>query len=279
MESFSENLYSEMENNLNVILHSFNDQLTFAEAAVKIIIPYIERLKVHFVNYTFRTEDEEIFFFKVIKPKFLSTLIYHNEIYRIERNRPEANPRAVRKYLNQELIKIKDFCRENEEFFKYYRTGNDCFDTVYFLRRTPDIRLSINSSYFLFDQSFSTLHDYTVAKIIANKKVENFIQQEQNTIKNPHNVLPSTNVQGLKWTGSKASLVELVYALHTEGVFNNGVSGLKEVAFFLEAIFDVNLGQYHRVFLEIRSRKNERTKFLNSLREKLLKRMEEADEF
>ena len=32
-----------------------------------------------------------------------------------------------------------------------------------------------------------------------------------------------------KWTGSKVALVELIYALHAEGVFNNGSSDLKDV--------------------------------------------------
>jgi hypothetical protein len=81
-----------------------------------------------------------------------------------------------------------------------------------------------------------------------------------------------------QWTGSKVALIELLYALHTEGVFNHGNADLKEVANIFEAAFNVDLGQYHRTFLEIRARKSERAKFLSSLKEKLLVRMEEADE-
>ncbi len=81
-----------------------------------------------------------------------------------------------------------------------------------------------------------------------------------------------------KWTGSKVALVELIYALHAEGVFNNGSSDLKDVAEFFEHTLNVDLGQFHRTFLEIRMRKSDRTKFLNSLRDSVLKRMDEADE-
>lgn len=80
------------------------------------------------------------------------------------------------------------------------------------------------------------------------------------------------------WTGSKVALIELLYALHTEGVFNNGASDLKDIAEYFENIFNIDLGQYHRAFLEIRMRKSDQTKFLNSLKEKLVKRMENTDD-
>jgi Asp-tRNA(Asn)/Glu-tRNA(Gln) amidotransferase C subunit len=80
------------------------------------------------------------------------------------------------------------------------------------------------------------------------------------------------------WTGSKVALIELLYALHTEGVFNNGTSDLKDIAEYFENVFNIDLGQYHRAFLEIRMRKSDQTKFLNALKEKLVKRMENTDE-
>ena len=81
-----------------------------------------------------------------------------------------------------------------------------------------------------------------------------------------------------KWTGSKVALVELIYALHAESVFNNGASDLKEITAFFEKALDVDLGQFHRVFLEMRMRKSDRTKFLNSLKDTLVRRMDEVDE-
>ena len=80
------------------------------------------------------------------------------------------------------------------------------------------------------------------------------------------------------WNSSKVALVELMYALHTEGVFNNGAADLKEIAEYFEHIFEIDLGQYRRVFLEIRARKSDKTKFITMLNEHLLKRMENSDE-
>ena len=80
------------------------------------------------------------------------------------------------------------------------------------------------------------------------------------------------------WTGSKVSLIEIMYALHTEGVFNNGAADLKDIAEYFEHIFEIDLGQYRRAFLEIRARKSDKTKFIATLNEALLKRMENSDE-
>jgi hypothetical protein len=73
-------------------------------------------------------------------------------------------------------------------------------------------------------------------------------------------------------------LIEILYAFHTKGVFNNGAAELKEIASYLEEIFQIDLGQYRRTFLEIRDRKSDKTKFISSLVEELMKRMEDTDE-
>ena len=82
----------------------------------------------------------------------------------------------------------------------------------------------------------------------------------------------------LIWTSSKVALTELIYALHSEGVFNNGAADLKDIAENFEHIFEIDLGQYRRTFLEIRARKNDKTKFITTLNDALLKRMENSDE-
>ncbi|NUY81885.1 RteC domain-containing protein [Flavobacterium sp. MAH-1] len=278
MDAFSDSLYAEMEGRLTVIRTAYTEPLPFAEQAIKAIIPFIERLKVFFINHAFRDEYEEIRFFKVTKPRFLSVLIYYNEVYTIESNKPVGGDRAMRKFLMRELAKLRRFCRENREFCKYYRTGNDCFDSIYFLRRAPDVRLSLDSAYFLFDPAFSTMQDHKVARLLANDALEVYLKESMEKLGQKQRSESLKPDRVLKWTASKAALVELIYALHTEGAFNNGASDLKDVASFLEAVFGTELGQYHRVFLEIRNRKNERTKFLDALRDKLVRRMEQADE-
>src|SRR5690606_29215970 len=153
-------------------------------------------------------------------------------------------------------------------------------DHKYFLRSKFDIKMSLSSYYFEADTSFSTSHDFKVAKILANDLIQLYLENKLVMIENKDNCEKSQRKQMLKmiWTSPRVALIELVYALHTGGVFNNGAAEINDVAEYFEYIFETDLGQYRRRFLEIRTRKADRVKFLTSLNKKLLKRMEDADE-
>lgn len=88
----------------------------------------------------------------------------------------------------------------------------------------------------------------------------------------------SSDSSQLKWTESKAALVELIYALYSSDSINKGRAEIKEITKLFEILFNVQLGDVYHTFLEVRSRKIERTKFLDYLKESLIRRMEEADE-
>ncbi len=82
----------------------------------------------------------------------------------------------------------------------------------------------------------------------------------------------------LFWTGSKTDLVELLYALHASEFINGGTVDIKEMASHFEHFYNVDLGNYYHTFIEIRSRKTSRTRFLDRLIELLQQRMEALDE-
>ncbi len=280
MKLFSESLLSELESHLKVIHSQTEEPIQYAEQAIKMLISILEKLKTAFLNHQFENKLQEIDFFRNVKPQFAAKLIYYNDIYNIESNKPFGSKKALRKYYKAELTKLEIYFTENLDFYKYYRTGNRNLDNKYFIRGKHDVRHTLDSFYFQADQRFSTSHDYKVARILANDTIKIYLETEISKLENkedPNTVAtPFRKIQ--KWTGSKVALVELIYALHTEGVFNNGASELKEVTTFFENAFDVDLGQFNRTFLEIRARKSERTKFLNVLREKLILRMDDADE-
>lgn len=279
MKLFSEQLASELDKQLQGIHSKTDNPIQYAEQAIKALIPVFEKLKTEFLKHSFENKSEEISFFRDTKPQFAAKLIYYNEIYNIETNKPFGSKKTFRKYYNLELIKLQSYYNENKEFYKYYRTGDKSLDNKYFLRGKHDLKHTLDSFYFQADSRFSTSHDYKVAKILANEKIKNYIENEISKLEQKEKTTSNnTNTKTQKWTGSKVGLIELIYALHTEGVFNNGKSELKEVATFFETTFNIDLGQFNRAFLEIRARKSERTKFLNTLKEKLILRMEDADE-
>ena len=82
----------------------------------------------------------------------------------------------------------------------------------------------------------------------------------------------------LRWTGSRAGLVELIYALQSGGVINQGRASLLELVKYFETGFQVELSNFYHVFNEIRLRKKNRTVLLDDLREKITRRMDGLDE-
>lgn len=273
-------LLTDLNEQLNFIDLEIDNEIKRCEKAIEIILNAKENLRVVVLKNQFKSQDEEILFFKEIKPQFTSKIIYYNTILKIEMKKPNGGNRILKKYYNKELIKLKSFFDNELEFYKYYRSGNSYLDYKYFLRGKFDIKLSLDNYYFEADISFSTSHDFKVAKILANDLIQLYIENKLIMIDNKEIGEKSQRKPNVKmtWTAPKVSLIELLYALHTEGVFNNGAADLKEIAEYFEHIFDIDLGQYRRAFLEIRARKNDKTKFISTLNEALLKRMENSDE-
>ncbi len=273
-------LLSDLNEQLNFIDIEIDDTINRCEKAIEIIIVSIQKLKILFLKEKFKNQEQEIDFFKNIKPKFTSKFIYYNIIYKIETKKPYGGERIVKKYLNNELQKLKTYFDNNLDFYKYYRTGNNYLDFKYFVRGKFDIKLTIDSFFFEVDHNFSTSHDFKVAKILAHDLVQVYLENKLIEINNKSVKEKSQHNHNAKltWTAPKVALIELLYALQSEKVFNNGSTDLKEIAEYLENIFNVDLGQYRRTFLEIRVRKAERTKFLNTLKETLEKRMNNSDE-
>lgn len=273
-------LLFELTEQLNFISLEIDNPITKSEKSLEITLIVISNLKKQFLKDKIISVDSEIDFFKNIKPKFTSLSIYHNAIFKIETKMPHGGDRITKKYPNKELKKLKRYFDNNLDFYNYHRTGSSFLDFKYFVRGSQDIKLRLDSFFFEVDHSFSTSHDFKVAKILAHDLVQVYIEtkllkMESKDYKEKSQHEPKGKII---WTGSKVALTEIMYAFHTKGVFNNGAAELKEIASYFEEMFHIDLGQYRRTFLEIRDRKFDKTKFINALEVELLKRMEETDE-
>lgn len=272
-------LLSEFEKTLNDFSIEIDDVLKLSEASTQYCEAMLLKLRTTFLKSNNSEESTEIIFFKNIKPLFVSRLIYFISVYNIETNRPNGSIKFKRKHLQLQLAKIKNYFDDNLEFYRYFRTGSTYLDHKYFVRGKQDIRLNIDTYVYETDSEFSTSHDFKISTILANDLLQVYLENELNlldfqSIEKPHNLLPKNMI---RWTGSKVALVELMYALHTSGNFNDGQADVKAIAAYFEKIFDVELGNYYRVYLEMKIRQNS-TKFLDSLANSLERRMQEEDE-
>jgi hypothetical protein len=273
-----EQLFALFTQELAPIEDSDKPVLLKAEAAIDLCRDYLGQLKTLAQQYGFADKAEEIYFFKHTKPPFLSSLIYYTVIFNICSHWPEAGETLQCAYLKRELNRIKQFFTDHQHIHCYYRTNSTYLDEQYFVRGNFDIRLIRDSFYFEADTSFSTGYDYTFARIAANQRLvaylENLLLHGENRASLS---IPSSKAPSLTWTGSKADAVELIYALHATGVFNNAQADVKSIATCFEQTFHIQLGNFYNIWQEIKMRKIEPTKLINRMTTLLQNRMEEKD--
>ena len=274
MKQFYNEKISELEIAIDEVEIETDCSLHRLETVIHLVLECLSELKEYVLKRGFKNINEEIRFFKYQKPVIVAKLIYYNTIYKIETKKPYGT-KSIRKYLNKELKKLKRFFDNNLDFYKYYRSNNSFLDNKYFLRGNLDIQLCVDTGYFQSDMTFSTSHDYKVAKIIANDLIQVYIEDQ--LYKNTEHEKLAKDLPRLNWTGSKASLIELIYALHYQRVFDNGNNDIREIARYFESVFSIDLGNFYQTYLELRNRKMNRTKFLDVLREELLRKMDDQD--
>lgn len=88
-------------------------------------------------------------------------------------------------------------------------------------------------------------------------------QSKSASTSNSEKSLPAIN-----WTASKTDLIELIYGLYANKVFNNGKCTIKSITHFFENALDIKLGNTSLRFQEILRRKDS-VAFLNQLQESL----------
>ncbi len=275
MKEYFNEIFRKLNSDIAEASLEFDDQILLSGHVINKILDSIAILKNRIVTHGFKNQKDEIFFFKELKPKITSLLIYYNSIYKIETKKPHGRPKSIKKYLNNELSKLKRYFENNLDFYKYYRTNSTYLDQKYFLRGKHDIKLTLDTYYFEADHRFSTSHDYKVAKIIANDLIQVYLEDQILNRKQKNKLV---NISSLEWTDNKTALIELIYALHYQAVFDNGNTEIKLIARYFEKIFNIELGDFYHTYLEIRGRKINRTKFLDALRDGLARKMDEQDD-
>jgi len=165
------NLIKKLEQNIQSLNLENKDIYFISEQGVMLCKRTLEELRVLMVNKPFNSKEEEIYFYKKVKPQVLSKLIYFVENFNIESKRPKTNNKAQRKYLDNYIQTLQAYFVNNQEFYFYFKRGATHLDEQYFLTKNAKVRLNKEEYQFFTDQSFSTSHCSTVATIIAYEKL------------------------------------------------------------------------------------------------------------
>jgi hypothetical protein len=230
-------------------------------------------------THDFGEEKKEIEFFKVIKPRIFSILIFHKERIRLVSNVPTGKCLSL-KFYDEELHKISQNQIADSKFYSYYKGLSNNFDVLYFTRKTKKCILETDSSHIGIDKRVSTCYDYKIATILANEEIILYIENRIKKIKYKNKARGKAGKRifdiqsNLKWTGSKTELIELVYALHFANMVNNGNSEIKDIARVIGRSFNMDItDNLYRTYKDIKNRKNPNSNFTQSLNDNFQKKL------
>lgn len=269
---FATGLRQRLEEELERIIEESENMLQRFERSYLVTESVMAELKNFIMNYPLNDMEEEIHFFKEIKPAFEMEFFYYYELTELEYGKPLGGHKTQKRYWNRQLEVIGNFFERNHEFYNYYRSGRTSSDADYFTRGET---LSFHPGFDL-DMSFSTVHSHKVAQLLAYEQLQNFVRTyidgkdrlspppEQRAARKP-----------LRWKIKQVHLIELGAALHEVGAF--GDCTLKEVMDHLGGCFEIQLGNFYRVIQGMRIRKKTRTPFLQMCMDLLLRHWDNTD--
>jgi hypothetical protein len=241
--------------------------------ASRILAEAFDQLKMFILSYQFMNDEEEITFFKEIKPKICYRLIYYRKLYNIEMNRPVAGTSRQKEYLCEELDSINKYMNKRLDFIRYYRSGSTHLDSLYFLRGKMDNEQYLETFYYELDPNFSTNCDFIVAKILANDILQTYLMQELSLLESKLYLPVTYSFPKIKltWKGTKTELMEQLYSWDSDNTF--GDVPLTQLSDYIQNVFNIQLDKnLSRAFSDMKIR-NIPAPFLDKLKEALLKRM------
>lgn len=133
----------------------------------------------------FSSEEEEVHFFKNIKPDFYGQQVFVIERYTLERNMPYRDAEAQRLYFLAEVAYVERFFLSHPFAYEYHRAGATELNRQYFLRSSEGGGL-FGSEAADFDRSFSTPADYLFSQFRAYGLLKEWIFERLNYLaRNP----------------------------------------------------------------------------------------------
>lgn len=264
-------IIKKLEDELAQLKQQTQDFVMLVEKAMGLCDRAILGMRKIVITEGFSEPNDEIYFFRHIKPQVSSKVIFYTELFTIESYRPKGDKKVQVAYFRSVAKRLCTYFNENKEFYQYYKRGKTFSDHLYFVRGKTDYRIHADSIQNHFDPNFSTGYDMTLAKIIAYEKLQKYVSHEIEKLNNKDSI-----VTDFQWTGNNVDAAELVYGLFSLGVINNGNVKIIELTRLFEKMFNIKFDNIYKMFQEIQGR-SEQTKFLNRLKEALLKRLKDMD--
>lgn len=244
---FSDRLYADMNKDLNALMLEEEFAIKRLEKSVHVCLKYLRKLKDYCKLNDPATPAEEIQFFKQIKPKFKSQLIFFQSLLNIEIRKPIGDSNVIIAYFVNELKILQHFFESNLSFYQYVRTQSVYLDEYYFVRGNYDVHLDPDQCVIDFDPTFSTTHDHKLAQVLASELMQEYLEISIQKINHKDAfVQVDAEFRDFDWKQTKCALIELIYSWHATEAF--GKKNLKSIVKFIENAFNISLGNFYDTY-------------------------------
>ncbi len=248
---------------------------------IPIIRKYLKLLRELAEKHPPVNPEEEIKFFKTVKPKFYQWLIYYVELYTVYTSRPMENGKALLNHYTDQLKYYRRSLHQYEFYYQYYKMDGVELDHQYFIRNA-DIPPVMIPEVPEVDPVFGTAMDYLFSKFMAYESLQEYLLKEAAKLSGQSVAQVQEMEDGieLNWTGETINLLELAYGLHYTGQINDGKASIIDIVRKMERVFKVTIGRPYRRLSEIRQRKRlSRTKYIDEMGQAINKKMDDDDAF
>ncbi|MBS1525318.1 MAG: RteC domain-containing protein [Bacteroidetes bacterium] len=278
MDKKTSAIHEAMMADLEQIKLTAENILEISKKSYQAVEHYLAELKAYIIDYKFADEQEEIEFFKEIKPMFLKEFLYHIEIFELEAWKPPVGQHEQIAHYKMGAFRADLYFKRYQALYTYYRTRSTSHDEQYFLRSGAcDIITSISMSD--LDKRFSTIYSHQFAKMQAYERFSDYIYRSIYNLEHPGSPIreDEKGISNIRWTDSKSDLIELAYGIFAKGSVNRGHAEIKQIMTALELAFNTDAGNFYRTFAGLRVRKKNRTSYWDEAKEKLEKSMDDPD--
>lgn len=242
------------------------------KSAIELISASLQEMKDTIIKDDFESIQDEINFFKIIKPSVTSRFMLLSFAIQYESQRIMSKE-LVEEWLQDRVIKRNHFLQEYRTYLLQLNELTSEQEERYFVRNRFTPPMNDVFQKVLLYPTFCTFHSEILSTSKAYKLIHDYLERVDNLADNK----PDYSYE-LKWTQKKTALIELMYSLYYSKAINNGQCNINDLKDFFEKAFNIRLGNVYRTFYDIKNRE-ERTLFLDSLRIVIENKLDEDDAF
>jgi hypothetical protein len=241
---------------------------------VRHCVSAVKELEAILLDYQFSDQEEEIMFFKVLKPQVEGRMIYYLRLTGILQLAPVSDAEQRRNYLKTHLVSIEQFYRDHAEMHLYYRMEYQYLDSYYFVRSTEQDLVYADGAMLVADQRVHSRKSNLFSYFFAFHLLAIYLNGQLSD--DPWDPARRTE-DDIIWTGTQAEAVEQIYAWNEAGVLNGRPQDVSKVVRWFERAFRFRISNVYATHEDNRMRKKNRTPFCDRLKNKLIDKYEYDD--